>query len=140
MPLQAAVGKIRCPADWFKDVAVVQFIRLWYHGHYGSLWDHPSTVISILTGYGNISITIQNPGGRLVPITVSWSSWSIEVDDSWLNSGVSTIYVSFLNGFKIPIEYFINPPILVVGNDIWYRSSVPIIWLLGIIFPKRIDH
>ena len=63
MPRQLPVGYIRRPADQFEDVTVARSVRLYYCGHDGSLWVHPSAVINILPGSGNISTIIQIPEG-----------------------------------------------------------------------------
>ena len=70
MPRQAPMNDIICPADKDKDVAVARSV-IWDCGTDGLLWIHPSVVINILPGYGNISTTIQNTSGEVVPITVS---------------------------------------------------------------------
>ena len=85
MPYIYPVGDIRRPADGVEDVAAASTVILWDCGHYGSLWIHPSAVINILPGSGNISTTIQNPKGKSVPITVSRSGCLVGVDNGWLN-------------------------------------------------------
>ena len=91
IPCQAPVGKIRRPADWVEDVSVFICVRLWDRGHNGYLWVHPSLVINIPLGSGNISTTISTPVLGLVPMTVFRSGWLVEVDDGWLKSGVHKI-------------------------------------------------
>ena len=91
MPRIAPVGKIRRLADWVEDITVVFYVRLWYHGHDGSLWFNLSAVTNITPGYVNINTTIQNPDGEVVPVTVSWYGFLLEVDGGWLNSGVHKI-------------------------------------------------
>ena len=135
---QSPVGDILLPSDRVKDVAIVCSVRLWYHGHDGYLWFHPSAVINIPTGSGNISTTIQTPEGEVVPITVSWSSLLVEVENFWLNSGFHTIHCAFLNGFAIPIEYFTAPLISVVGNEILDGCFVTIIQLIVTLFSSGV--
>ena len=91
MSRQDPLGNTQHPTDRVKYVTVVRSVRLWYRGCNGSLWVHPSTVINILPGSGNINTTIQTHNGGVVPVTVSQSSRLFEVDDAWLNSGVRMI-------------------------------------------------
>ena len=91
MPGRAPVGKIRSPDDQAKDVTVVCSVRIWYCGHNGYLWFHPSAVINIPPIYGNTNITIQTHDGEVVLVTMYWSGCLLEVDDGWLNSGVLPI-------------------------------------------------
>ena len=51
--------------------AVVQSVRLWDCGRGYSLWVHPSAVINIMLGSGDINITIQTPDGEVVLFNVS---------------------------------------------------------------------
>ena len=60
-------------------------------GHNGYLWVHPSAVINIPPGYGNISNTIETPEEEVGMITVSQSGYLVEVDCGLLNSGVFPI-------------------------------------------------
>ena len=92
MPRQAHAGKIRRLSDRVQNIAVVCSVILWHCGCDGFLWFHPSAVINILPGSGNINTTIQNPDGEVVPVTVSRSGCLLEVDDGWLNSGVCPIW------------------------------------------------
>ena len=91
MPHKSPVGKIRCPDDRVENFSVALTVRLWDCGHDGSLWVHTSAVINITPIFGNISTTIQNTEGKVVPITVSQYGCLVEVDGGWLNSGVVTI-------------------------------------------------
>ena len=91
MPGRSHVGKICHPYEWVKYVAVACSVRLWDRGHSGSLWVHPSALINIMPGSGNINTTIQNPKGWVFPITVSRYGWLVEVDDGWLNIGARPI-------------------------------------------------
>ena len=43
-----------------------------------------------------------------------------------------------LNGSMIPIEYFIDPPISVVSNEILSRCYIPLIQFLVILFPSGV--
>ena len=92
MPRRAPVVKILHPADQVKDVSVVRSVRMWDCGQYGYLWVHPSAVINILPGNGNINTTIQIPYREVVLVTVSRSGRLIEVEDGWLNSCVIPIF------------------------------------------------
>ena len=95
MPRQNPVDKIRRPDERFKDVAIDHSVRLWDCGHNGSLWVHPSAVISTPHGYGNIITTIQTSKGELVPITMYRYGHLVGVENSWLNIGFRPIrYVS----------------------------------------------
>ena len=55
------------------------------------MWVHPSAVIKIPVGSGNINTTIQTINREVVPTIVSCSGSLIEVDSSWLTSGVHPI-------------------------------------------------
>ena len=94
-------------------------LELWDSGYYGSLWVHPITVINIPPGYGNISNNFQNTEVEVVPITVSQSGHLVGVIYRLLNSGdQSDFSVSVMNGSTTPIEFFTDPTISVVGNEI----------------------
>ena len=58
----------------------------------GNLWVHPSAVINVPPGSGNINTTIQTPKEEVVPVTVSRSSHFLEVEYGWLNRGVHPIH------------------------------------------------
>ena len=81
MSRRSLVGEIRCPAARVKYVAVSYTVRLWDSGHNGYLWVHPSVVINISSGSGNISTTIQTFEGKAVSIAVSWYGWFVGVDN-----------------------------------------------------------
>ena len=93
MPQWATVGEITRPVDGYKNATVAWTIRIWYYGYDGSLCVCPSAVINIPPGSSNsnISTTIQNPKGLIVPINVSRSSRLVLFDYGWLNIGVVTI-------------------------------------------------
>ena len=55
------VGNTQGPDDGVKGATVARIFRLWNRGHNGSLWIHPSVVINIPPGSGEISTTLQNP-------------------------------------------------------------------------------
>ena len=82
------VGNIRRPDDGVEYVAVAFTVRLWYCGYDKYLWIYPSAVINITSVPSdlNISATIQNPKGEVVPFSVSPSSRLIIVNYGWLNS------------------------------------------------------
>ena len=92
MPRQAHAGKIRRLSDRVQNIAVVCSVILWHCGCDGFLWFHPSAVINILPGSGNINTTIQNPDGEVVLVLLSWYSHLLEVDYGWLTSGILTSY------------------------------------------------
>ena len=91
MSWKVLVGDTRHTYDSVKDVAVACTVRLWDHGHNGSLWVYPSAVINILLGPGNISTTIQTPKGEVVIINVYLYGCLVVVEDVWLNIGVRLI-------------------------------------------------
>ena len=68
----------------------------------------------------------------LCPGMVAWLKWSMF---GWIVVSIR-FYVSVLNGFTIPIEYFTDPPISVIGNKIWYGCSIPVIRFIVIIYPN----
>ena len=92
MSHKSPVGKIRRPDDRVENFSVALTVRLWDCGYDGSLWVHTSAVINITPIFRNISTTIQNTEGKVVPITVSQSGCSVGVDGGWLNSGVVPIF------------------------------------------------
>ena len=92
MPRQSPVGKIQHYDDGFEYFAVAHTVILFYCGRDGYLWVHPSAVINITPGYGNISTTIRTPKRELFLINVSRSSILVGVNYGWLNSGVRLIF------------------------------------------------
>ena len=91
MPSRTPVCRIRRPTEQVEDVAVVRCVRLCDSDQDGYLWVHPSVVINITPGSGNISTIIQNPKEKVVLITVSWYGRFVDLDDGQLNSGVRSI-------------------------------------------------
>ena len=135
MPWRSPVGNIRLPSGGAKDVTVACNVRLWDRGHDGSLWVHPSAVINIPLGSGNISTIIQNSDGgyywSLCPGPVAWLKWTTV---GWIVGSVQ-FSVWVLNGFAIPTKNFTDPPIS-VGNKTWV--AVHVIIFLVIIFPSGV--
>ena len=80
MPLRSALGNIWRHVDWVGNIAVVCSIRIWDRSHVGSLWVHPSAVINIPPGSGNINTNIQTPYGEVVLITVYRSGSLFEME------------------------------------------------------------
>ena len=124
VPRQGPVGQIWCPADQVGDVKVVCSFRLWYRGHDGSLCVHPSTVIDILPGSGNISNTIQFPKGGVFPITVSWSGLLVEAVNGWLISGVRPTHC-------------VSPELIRDAHRVFYAPSYFSSWQRGL---SRLFH
>ena len=54
MSQQDTVGEILHPDDKVEDFVVSCTVRLWDQFHKGYLWAHPSVVINVPPGYGNI--------------------------------------------------------------------------------------
>ena len=92
MPQRSPVGDIQLNFDVVEYVEVAHTVIIWYCVHDGYLWIHPSAVINILPGYGNISTTIQTPDRGVFPINVSHFCCLVEVDYGWLNSKVCKIF------------------------------------------------
>ena len=88
-----------------------------------SLWVHPSTVINILPGYGNINTTIQTSDVEVVLVTVSRSGCLLELDYGWLIIGARPIYCFG----RECVAILIDPPISVDGNKILARVYLPVI-------------
>ena len=66
----------------------------------------------------------------MCPNLVDWLKWTAV----GLIVGSVQFSVSVLNGFAIPIEYFIAPPISVVSNEIRASCFVPVIRFPLILF------
>ena len=81
MPHRYPVYGIRHTADQVEDLAVVCYVRLWDRDQDGYLWVHPSVVINITPGSGNISTNIQTTKGKVVLITVSCYGLLVDVVD-----------------------------------------------------------
>ena len=92
IPQKSPICDIRSSDERIKYFKVACTVRIWDRGHDGSLWVHPSAVINIPLGSGNISTTIQTPKGEVVPVTVYRYSCLVWVDDDWLNCGVCQIF------------------------------------------------